>query len=1239
MTQTANPAEGPLVLVGAPNGQPLISYGTPLTRLNYFDGKFLRAEDLNREQFYLRSLVELSNQAGGTGVVHGFTAELATGGILQLSPGLAIDPAGRVLLLAHEASISIPELIQKSRETSGGSTSSSSSSSAPAGMGEGSFAPCTQVTATPPTVTTTFPTDLYLIALTHAEALCGQEDVYGKLCEDACVTSSDRPFRKEGVVVRAIPLVLCPPTCSATWLGAKHRRSQVASAYYATERALLGKDMSGARLKLDLWCHGAEGQTGSVVPVAVVSVNGTTVEFLDAWTARRERIEMPPRRFWAWQMMMRPYNVFLAQVLQFQCHLHEVLTDPANEPGGGTDPCADKNAVLQQAVSLIEEMERSYAAAMAEAGGSDVFRPDFLTEVAQLKAQVGTALIGTTDAPPGTRILIDGGIVELPPAGYLPVVPGGLDVNAQVRALLGDGVDLRFCSVRPDYVAHALEEAQHLERICLLAGIDNPAAAQEVDILVPNGTLQEKEAPQGHFFETNFSVIIPSPDILEGDDDGQETPTDGTSNTINDGTSNTINFGERATTGFTRDRRTLTEMQAEAAATTLQGPQVRGAGRSETLATGGGAFHFAGLLVQSVDKLVTDVGSKYQRAYTRSTVSMDSANLRDTAAAPRINLSMFGADRIAEGLSAMRAKTAGTQKTAGTGDFASARINVSAASRQQATTGRTSSPPALWTTMRCDRDPFTMPVGASSPIRLEAAAGATIQTFTAGAQVVLQGDLFCDQSSTTATGKKVTGRAWGWVYAHARLAGNGQEQVANPDPVFIPVKAELELKPATGGVGGVLVVTVTTQQGFEFAITTEWKNTPILAMSSITIDLIDTLEAVLLARLGDDEDSERREAVEAMIARLEEENPELHALEVARATLRENPAVREESNSHHASAVKAIRTIAAALDDEGFQQSATALLFPAAPPKTEKKMIATRDWVLFHRRRPNSCDCCQPEKKVVAPPRRYQVYEVTAPGDASVEDIREALDRGEDIAEYSDVVGVVEFQGETATFTSNTNQAQIRDGWRQAMPASTIIYGAIASVGSAINDGDDLDEQRVGRVADVVKAITPLAAGAPFDVLPLVPTGLTAQGLDGVILLVTVPTQVQTQTHRVFSFSDNGMMTFAMEQIGRGQFGAVLANAIQLGEVTFEADTANVQENSLQPVVTAWQNQWQNGANAARTVVVLPTTNPIPTASATQQGGAIAAALNGTLTEGTISSAENVFAGVDAITIIEPGFQ
>src|SRR5258708_34274908 len=92
------------------NGVSMVRSGSPLTRLNYFDGKFLRAVDLQTEQAYLRTLVELSNQAGGPGVAHGFSASLASGTEILLDSGLAIDPTGRVLLLTGSQTLPLPDL-------------------------------------------------------------------------------------------------------------------------------------------------------------------------------------------------------------------------------------------------------------------------------------------------------------------------------------------------------------------------------------------------------------------------------------------------------------------------------------------------------------------------------------------------------------------------------------------------------------------------------------------------------------------------------------------------------------------------------------------------------------------------------------------------------------------------------------------------------------------------------------------------------------------------------------------------------------------------------------------------------------------------------------------------------------------------------------------------------------------------------------------------------------------------
>jgi len=486
---------------GSGGGIPLIQTGTPLTRLNYFDGKFLRASDLQGEQNYFRELVALSNQAGGAGVVYGFDVTLVPGDQLHLSAGLGIGPGGRVLYLPTDATISIPKLID--------ATSKVSSAAVPIAGGGADFADCIADTVTQPGDPVVRDADLYLITVCHAEGLCGEEDVFGKLCEEACVTSTDRPFRVEGVVVRATPLVITArlATSKIIPLSAIHQRSIVASAYFETERTTLEHQslISGDGLRSGVWCLGAKHEGGCGVPVGVIARAGRVTLFLDAWTGRRERIDPPPRSYWAWKMMMRPWSVFLAQILQFQCQLHEVL-GRAPDPAGGTNECSDQEDVLTRVNSYLSDIRaRLEKEPAADSGALALFRGG-MTGLAELTSSVSKALVkvakGNTD-----RVLINGGIVELPPAGYLPVVASSsVSVNAQVRALLGEGLDLRFCIVRPDYVAHALETAQHMERISLLTGIDDPTNKPEVDILVPDGAVDSATASTDRIFAAAMYV-------------------------------------------------------------------------------------------------------------------------------------------------------------------------------------------------------------------------------------------------------------------------------------------------------------------------------------------------------------------------------------------------------------------------------------------------------------------------------------------------------------------------------------------------------------------------------------------------------------------------------------------------------------------------------------------------------------------------------------------------------------
>jgi hypothetical protein len=481
-----------LLVVGDTGGVTLIDPSTPLKRLNYFDGKFLRASDFDVEQGYLRQLVALSNQGLGSGVVYGYDTTLGSGDAIQIGPGLAIDPSGKVLLMQATATQSIQALIDASKKLAPSAPDASGKT------GAGAFNDCIEVAAPPPT-TVIAVSDIYVIAICSAEALCGQADVYGKLCEEACVTSTDRPYRLDGIVLRAIPLQLVTPfpTSKAVAISSDlYLRSKVAHSWYADEVLKHPSVISRAGLLSTVWCLGAGYDSSCCeVPLAVVARSGSTTIFLDAWIVRRERMEAPSRRYWQWKMMMRPLNVFLAQVLQFQCQLAELI-DGIATPGRPTDPCANERQTLGEAAQLIEELRAgltSYrtATAMVSTAAQPALMSLSLARVSDLHEKISSVLKGAgTLSQAKHGVLISGGMIEMSPVGYLPVMNGtSVSVNDQVRALLGDGLDLRFCIATADYIAHEVEKGQHMDRISLLQGIDDPSNKPKVDIIVPDGKI------------------------------------------------------------------------------------------------------------------------------------------------------------------------------------------------------------------------------------------------------------------------------------------------------------------------------------------------------------------------------------------------------------------------------------------------------------------------------------------------------------------------------------------------------------------------------------------------------------------------------------------------------------------------------------------------------------------------------------------------------------------------------
>jgi hypothetical protein len=493
-----------LVLVNRSRGLTVIPESTPLTRLNYFDGKFLRASDLTAEQTYLRKLVQLSNQASGSGIAYGLSVQLGSGDTLRVSPGLAITPEGQVILMPNEAVLSVEKLIEASRRQTTFTASR-------AIIGSSEFGDCIEAAATPPDDVLRAE-NLYLITAAPAEALCGEEDVFGKLCEEACATSKDRPYRVEGVIFRATPLLLATPLPDSGMvaLGAKHLRSRVASAYFEDERSRIASLISGDGLKSELWCLGAEPARGTEVAIGVISRPGGTTAFLDVWIARRELMDSPARRYWQWRMAMRPWDVFLAQVLQFQCQLRDAMSDAPIDDD--EDPCVRNSKLVAVAAQQMAEVTQFYAAATRklatvplEPGEQRLEITGGQTALDDLHRKLQIA--GELAFLPSDRVMIERGIVELPSGGYLPVVPGAnTTVNSQIKRFMGPGVNLRFCVVRPDYVAHALEEVQHMERISLLQGLEDEAKKPDVDILVPNGVIVSQKAPPGSAFRASLRI-------------------------------------------------------------------------------------------------------------------------------------------------------------------------------------------------------------------------------------------------------------------------------------------------------------------------------------------------------------------------------------------------------------------------------------------------------------------------------------------------------------------------------------------------------------------------------------------------------------------------------------------------------------------------------------------------------------------------------------------------------------
>ncbi|GAA1032090.1 hypothetical protein GCM10009557_29470 [Virgisporangium ochraceum] len=398
-----------------------------ISRLNAFDGLFLRAEHLIAMQDYARDLALAVGCGGGPGVVSGFTVTHGTE-YLDISPGLAVDPAGRPLR-SHDV-IRLPLT--------------------------GTFVPALDANG------------FWWIEILLGTWQYGDADVTGSLCDEPCGGgTSKRLYKAEGVHARLSSATrpgfdLQPP---------EQRRNWLARELFGVEETAGGRQTltgASALLTRNTWLPAVPETSSGEQPVVRLGVlipgRSKMRDEVDTWIARRDRGAAPPERDWRWRLGMRPWDVFIAQILQFQ----EQLADRHDTPAQ-----AAERKLLIEFAELIRE-------AGSKAAGREQTKLMTRTRLDQL-ADDFTAHAVAASGPAGT--LVGLGFTDLPPAGFLPYPNGNVaGVAAWLQKLLPPMISPMVCPCRLSDVGQAIEQAQHRDRVPLTGSTDRKT---DVRVLVP----------------------------------------------------------------------------------------------------------------------------------------------------------------------------------------------------------------------------------------------------------------------------------------------------------------------------------------------------------------------------------------------------------------------------------------------------------------------------------------------------------------------------------------------------------------------------------------------------------------------------------------------------------------------------------------------------------------------------------------------------------------------------------
>ena len=419
-----------------------------IARLNPFDGLFLRAVHLQQIQSYAQALARALGLADGPGVVYGYGLALASAAgeppnRLDVLPGLAVDADGQILLSESTISVDLP------------------------GPGQ---------------------TLAWRVELAEKDEPFGQENSYGDICVDPCAAAvSKAPYVGERVNVRLTPLTLP----GGQDPGSPAFRNRVASWYFEQERlagnpviAASDRDPSAEQDRPITGINWAAPTGPAPGPVGIGLLLRTAEGFvLDVWTVRRDRVQNPPETGWMNRLAMRPWQVFIAQLLQFQDQLGSAWPDPGGTTAPGspiaTSVRADLSTQLTEALRLMHTRK--------------------LREPTGLVENALAVLHGEKAAAPVIS-LVNLGFEDLPPAGYLPARKG--HVYDRMPPLFPAQTAIVFNAYRADTIVELVARAQHADRIPLTQG-GGGIWPPRIEIMVP----VPEPYTDGHDLQTTRSWV------------------------------------------------------------------------------------------------------------------------------------------------------------------------------------------------------------------------------------------------------------------------------------------------------------------------------------------------------------------------------------------------------------------------------------------------------------------------------------------------------------------------------------------------------------------------------------------------------------------------------------------------------------------------------------------------------------------------------------------------------------